>query len=86
MPNHTHLRTGDQTLVREINLSVIMRRLLEHASLSRASLAEVTGLNKSTVSSLVQELIDMSFVHETGLSSTGVGRCLLYTSPSPRDS
>ena len=35
---------------------------------SRASLAEVTGLNKSTVSSLVQELIDMSFVHETGLS------------------
>lgn len=84
MPNHTHLRTGDQTLVREINLSVIMRRLLEHASLSRASLAEVTGLNKSTVSSLVQELIDMSFVHETGLSSTGVGRPSMMLGLNPR--
>lgn len=84
MPNHTHLRTGDQTLVREINLSVIMRRLLEHVSLSRASLAEVTGLNKSTVSSLVQELIDMSFVHETGLSSTGVGRPSMMLGLNPR--
>ena len=74
MSYRTRPRTGDQTLVREINLSVIMRRLLEHASLSRASLAEVTGLNKSTVSSLVQQLIDMNFVHETGFSSSGVGR------------
>ncbi len=74
MSSRTRPRTGDQTLVREINLSVIMRRLLEHASLSRASLAEVTGLNKSTVSSLVQQLIDMNFVHETGFSSSGVGR------------
>lgn len=74
MTHRSRLRTGDQALVREINLSVIMRRLFEHASLSRASLAEVTGLNKSTVSSLVQELIDMGFVHETGLSSSGVGR------------
>lgn len=84
MSNHARLRTGDQTLVREINLSVIMRRLLEHTSLSRASLAEVTGLNKSTVSSLVQELIDMSFVHETGLSFTGVGRPSMMLGLNPR--
>jgi glucokinase-like ROK family protein len=74
MPQRAHFRTGDQALVREINLSLIMQRFLEHTSLSRAALAEVTGLNKSTVSSLVQELIEMQFVHEIGLSSSGVGR------------
>ena len=57
MPLRTTTRTGDQALVREINLSLIMNHLLGNSSLSRASLAEVTGLNKSTVSSLVQELI-----------------------------
>ncbi|MGQ9849079.1 MAG: ROK family protein [Aggregatilineaceae bacterium] len=84
MTHRSRLRTGDQALVREINLSVIMRRLLEHAALSRASLAEVTGLNKSTVSSLVQELIDMGFVHETGLSSSGVGRPSTLLELNPR--
>jgi glucokinase-like ROK family protein len=67
-------RSADQALVREINLSLIMNRLLEHQSLSRAALAEVTGLNKSTVSSLVQELLEMQFVREVGLNFTGVGR------------
>lgn len=67
-------RTGDQALVREINLSHIMQRLRMHSSLSRAALAEVTGLNKSTVSSLVQELIDQRLVREIGLDSSGIGR------------
>ncbi|NLX09927.1 MAG: ROK family protein [Chloroflexi bacterium] len=51
-----------------------MNRLLEHHSLSRADLAEVTGLNKSTVSSLIQNLLDYQIVREVGLSSSGVGR------------
>ena len=37
-------RTGDQALVRQINLSVIMHRLRENAPISRAQLAEMTGL------------------------------------------
>jgi len=57
MPLRARHRTGDQALVREINLSLILKRLSEHAAVSRATLAELTGLNKSTVSSLVQELI-----------------------------
>lgn len=67
-------RTGDQTLVRQMNLSVILHRLLERAPLSRAALAEMTGLNKATVSSLVRELLDHRFVRETGIDSAGTGR------------
>ena len=67
-------RTGDQALVRQINLSVIMHHLRENAPISRAALADITGLNKTTVSSLVRELIERQFVHEVGFETPGGGR------------
>jgi glucokinase-like ROK family protein len=67
-------RTGDQALVREINLSIILNCLRETSPLSRAKMAEITGLNKTTVSSLVRELIARQFVREIGFDSSGGGR------------
>jgi glucokinase-like ROK family protein len=77
-------RTGDQSLVREINLSVIMNHLRTNAPISRAALAKTTGLNKTTVSSLVNELIERQFVEEVGLTSQNTGRpaVLLKLDPS----
>lgn len=51
-----------------------MNRLRENAPISRSALAELTGLNKTTVSSLVHELIEHQFVRESGFRSTGTGR------------
>jgi glucokinase-like ROK family protein len=84
MPERTHFRTGDQTLVREINLSLIMNRLHRHAPVSRAALAEMTGLNKSTVSSLVHALLAHGFVHEIGTSSSGIGRPSVLLTLNPQ--
>ncbi len=74
MTKRSRIRTGDHSLVREINLSVILNQLRDHAPISRATLAEITGLNKTTVSSLIQELIDSRYVRETGIDSSGLGR------------
>jgi glucokinase-like ROK family protein len=63
-------RTGDQALVREINLSIILNALRDHSPMSRASLAATTGLNKTTVSSLVQQLIAARFISELGTDRT----------------
>lgn len=84
MPVRERPRTADQTLVREINLSLIMNRLHRHAPLSRAALADMTGLNKSTVSSLVNDLIDHGFVLESGLTSVGIGRPSVQLTLNPR--
>lgn len=46
-------RTADNSFVRELNLSVILYATRDYAPLSRAQLAVKTGLNKTTVSSLV---------------------------------
>lgn len=86
-PGQYRFRTGDQALVRQINLSVIMRHLREHAPVSRAELAEMTGLNKTTVSSLVRELIDRQFVREVGFEEPGrrpgAGRLGVLLTPDP---
>lgn len=66
--------SADQVLVRELNLSLVLRHIHNKAPVSRAEIAQATGLNKSTVSSLVESLLDQSLIHETGTKSAGAGR------------
>jgi glucokinase-like ROK family protein len=47
-----------------------MHYLRERAPVYRAQLAEITGLNKTTVSSLVSELIAQGFAQESGQAAT----------------
>jgi len=66
--------TADQVFVRRINTALILNALRVSAPLSRAELAKHTGLNRSTVSSIITELIDEGFVRETELQKEKVGR------------
>ncbi len=66
---------GDQQLVKRINRSVLLRLLRSHSGLSRAQLAQTSGLTKSTVSLLVRELIDEGWLTETSATAAaGLGR------------
>ncbi|MCB0119219.1 MAG: ROK family transcriptional regulator [Anaerolineales bacterium] len=69
-----HKTTADQAYVRETNLSLVLRLIHTQSPLSRAQLAGITGLNKSTVSSLVDDLIERGLVCETGSNTGGTGR------------
>ncbi len=60
--------------LREMNLSTVLRFIYNGAPLSRSQLAGKTGLNKSTISSLVEDLLDRRLIHETGINSAGKGR------------
>lgn len=64
------IRTADQAYVREINLSIILNTLRDQDPMSRATLATKTGLNKTTVSSLVEELLSAKFIREIGSSKS----------------
>jgi predicted NBD/HSP70 family sugar kinase len=66
---------ANQRAVRRHNLGVVLRHLSEHGPRSRATIALETGLNKTTVSSLVTELIGHDLLVERGLEQRGtVGR------------
>lgn len=64
--------------LRRHNLSTLLERLHVSGSASRSELGAVTGLNRSTIAALVQELVAGGLVVENGVSTpTGPGR------PSP---
>lgn len=67
--------TGDQSLLREINRMAIVRAVQRQPGLSRADLAKETGLTKSTIGLLVQDLVDEGWLCESDIQATGaIGR------------
>jgi glucokinase-like ROK family protein len=72
--NSMNKTTADQVFLRENNLSSVLRFIQAQSPISRAQLAVLTGLNKSTVSSLMEDLLERRLVHETGINSAGTGR------------
>ena len=66
--------TADLNMVKKINKSLVLEQIRQRAPISRALIAERTGLTKATVSSLVQELIDSHLVHEIGAGKSRGGR------------
>lgn len=67
-------RTGDQYLVKEINLSIVLDTIRQLEPVSRAGISAATGLNKGTVSNLVQLLIERGLVEEIGTGKSSGGR------------
>ena len=66
--------TADQALIRKMNTAILLDALRRFAPLSRAELAARTGLNRSTVSIIVNSLIEEGLIQETDLQSAKVGR------------
>ncbi|CAN5467033.1 ROK family transcriptional regulator [soil metagenome] len=74
----------DVQAVREHNLSLLLDLLVTGEPRSRARLAEETGLNRTTVSSLVAELIERQLIRETAVERPGaVGRPAQMLTPDP---
>jgi predicted NBD/HSP70 family sugar kinase len=67
--------TGDSQLLKQLNRMALVRQVSTQPGLSRAALADVLGLTKSTVSMLVRDLMDEGWLSESELIATGeVGR------------
>ena len=64
----------DQTLARKYNSATILDHLRLHAPVSRAGLADYTGLTRSTVSRIIDQLQVENLVHEVGSQQEKVGR------------
>jgi glucokinase-like ROK family protein len=69
-----NINGADQSLARKHNSSIILNLLRLEGALSRATLAKRIGLTRSTVSRIVNELIDDDLVMEMKLSQGKNGR------------
>ena len=64
----------NQHIVKEKNKEIVLSAITKLAPLSRAEIAQRSGLNKATVSSLVNELIDEELIFESGPGESNGGR------------
>lgn len=67
-------RTADQALMKEMNKYIVLNRIRFHSPISRTQISSDTGLNKATVSAIIDELIDEGLVLEVGQGQSRVGR------------
>lgn len=68
------MKTADQVLVKQINKMLVLNTIYKEKPISRAEIAKLTGLNKSTVSALVDELLSEGLILEIGIGESQGGR------------
>ncbi len=66
--------SGNAKIVRDINRSTILNLIRLHQPVTRVRLSHLTGLNKSTVSNIVHELLQDNLLSEEELKDQNVGR------------
>src|SRR5690625_783159 len=69
-----NVKTWNQSVVKKGNKTIVLETIIESFPISRAKIANRTGLNKGTVSSLVQELLDGKLIDESGPGESSGGR------------
>jgi|YelNatPaOPRAMG01_1025707.scaffolds.fasta_scaffold01001_3 predicted NBD/HSP70 family sugar kinase len=70
----TNLITGNAKILRGINRGMILNIIREKQPISRISIARITGLNKSTVSSIITELLNEDLIYEQVNEDQNIGR------------
>jgi N-acetylglucosamine repressor len=66
--------SGNASILRNVNRSMILNLIRNEQPISRTKLAQLTGLNKSTVSSIVTDLLNEDLVYETANNGKNIGR------------
>lgn len=64
----------NQNTIKNGNKTLVLETIMNHSPISRASIADKTGLNKGTVSSQVSELLDEDLIYEQGPGKSSGGR------------
>ncbi|OLZ10507.1 ROK family transcriptional regulator [Sulfobacillus thermosulfidooxidans] len=64
----------DAQRMRQLNKYTVLHWIYNHPNVSRADIAKLTGLNRATVSSLVDELLAEDFIQELGQGTSSGGR------------
>ncbi|HWI65961.1 MAG TPA: ROK family protein [Symbiobacteriaceae bacterium] len=81
-----HVITGNSDLIRQLNRSLVLDLIRRQGPISRADVKRLTGLNFTTVTNAVNDLVAEGIVQEVGLGSSSGGRkpVLLTLNPTAR--
>jgi predicted NBD/HSP70 family sugar kinase len=69
-----NLQTGNRKLIRQINRSIVLNVIKNQGEISRAAIAQFTGLSPATVTGITGHLIDENLVFEKHTEDSAIGR------------
>ena len=64
----------DKYIIREMNEKLVLKTIIQEETISRADIAKQLNLNKTSVSSIVADLIEKDLILETGSGASSGGR------------
>ena len=64
----------DKYIIREMNEKLVLKTIIHEGTISRADIAKQLNLNKTSVSSIVADLIEKDLILETGSGASSGGR------------
>jgi N-acetylglucosamine repressor len=68
------MKKATQQQIKEHNRNLVLKTLLEHDTISRADIARSTRLTRTTVSDIVNDLIEEGLIEERGIGSSSGGK------------
>jgi N-acetylglucosamine repressor len=68
------MEKATQRLTKEHNRNLVLMNIFNHDKISRAEIARITRLTRTTVSDIVFDLIEEGLVHEIGVGQSSVGK------------
>ncbi|MFP4017275.1 MAG: winged helix-turn-helix domain-containing protein, partial [Halanaerobiales bacterium] len=68
------MERGSFELMKKMNQKVILKLIYKEKSISRAQIAEITGLSPATVSNISKEMLEMELIKETTRGESRGGR------------
>lgn len=69
-----NIRAASPEALKQVNRTVVLNLVRQLQPVSRTELAKVSGLNKSTITDLVKELLNEGLLQETGFKDSNGGR------------
>jgi predicted NBD/HSP70 family sugar kinase len=66
--------SGNHSFLKELNIITTLRLIQEKILISRAALADTLGLNRSTITAIINELLQQQLVKEVGIGASKGGR------------
>ena len=69
-----NINTANQQMMRRLNNQIVINILKKQGPLSRANISAISGLNRSTISAIINDLIDEGWVRETIFQADKIGR------------
>ncbi len=68
------MKTIEKLSIRKMNEKQVLQLIIDHKLISRAEISKISRLNKATVSSIVEELVQKDLITEVGIGNSQGGR------------